>query len=70
MIRECNHAKLFRRLRQAVSFMKYLTVAMHLSASYYLMQVVFYSTALAAPESRPGMVAVSETLRVISLYNY
>ena len=54
------------RLRQAVSFMKYLTVAMHLS-SYYLMQVVFYST---APESTPGMVAVSETLRVISLYNY
>ena len=49
--------------------MKYLTEAMHLSASY-LMQVVFYSTALAAPESRPGMVAVSETLRVISLYNY
>ena len=42
---------------------------MHLS-SYYLMQVVFYSTALAAPESTPGMVAVSETLRVISLYNY
>ena len=69
MIRECNHAKLFRRLRQAVSFMKYLTVAMHLSASY-LMQVVFYLAALAAPESRPGMVAVSETLRVISLYNY
>ena len=34
------------------------------------MQVVFYSTALAAPESTPGMVAVSETLRVISLYNY
>ena len=54
------------RLRQAVSFMEYLTVAMHLS-SYYLMQVVFYST---APESTPGMVAVSETLRVISLYNY
>ena len=31
-LRECNHCKLFMRLRQAVSFMKYLTVAMHLSA--------------------------------------
>ena len=39
-------------------------------SSYLMQQFVFYSGLATTESSMPTMVAVSETLRVISLYNY
>ena len=58
-------------LRQAVSFMKHLDNWSKMHFSSYLMHLVFYSgLASPKPQSLPDMVAVSETLRVITVYNY
>ena len=56
-------------LRQAVSFIYEIFNCSNALSSYLMQQLVFYS-GLASPESRPRMVAVSETLRVITVNNY
>ena len=56
-------------LRQAVSFIYEIFNCSDALSSYLMQQFVFYS-GLAAPESHSSMVAVSETLRVITPYNY